>query len=382
VAEYFTFRSQDPVAVDIAVNAESPERAGESGVKHIRLVRSEEMTIFLQKEMPQSREVRKAFTELAQSVPGQVRVRALDLTENFNDKKLPWVQSNVFGIQWILTEGAEITKLMIREAMVVNHDFGYSKIEFMFPEVSTEQEVDAALRLVKDARNEFERWTPGLHVGFMIETVGAVRIRKYIVERSHFVNIGSNDLVSALFGLDRNEPSDIRCNLQPKLLHAMRSVVRTVHEHNLQGLHGRPEVDVCLCGNIAADEKILPFAMAMNRVYPRANFDLSMPAGAINRMKEVSRQMDPEDAETVYKKYFEVGVVHFDNMEIGKSFESMVSAASKQIENSDEFKGFVQAKLKRQDKVNKQASSPVSSSPIRSDTRMPFGHRWAVFTWF
>ncbi|MCK5082197.1 MAG: hypothetical protein KAR31_04755, partial [Candidatus Omnitrophica bacterium] len=382
LAEYFDSRSDDPAVVDIAVNAESPEEAGKSGVKHIHLVRSEEMPVFTQNEMPQPKEVWEAFTELAQSVSGQVRVRALDLTENSNDKKLPWVQSRVFGIQWILTEGAEVTKLMIREAMAVNHDFGYSKIEFMFPQVSTKQEVDAALQLVQEVCNEVQRWTPELHVGFMIETVGAVRDRKYIVKRSHFVSIGSNDLTDALFGLDRNEPSDIRHNLQPKLLHAMRSVVRTVHEHNLKGLPGRPEVSVCLCGNIAADAKILPFTMAMNRVYPRANFDLSMPAGAINRMKEVSRQMDPEVAEATYNKYFEAGVVRFDNMQIGRDFEQMAAAASKQIENSDEFKEFIQAKLKQQDKGNEQASSPVSSSPIRSDTRMAFGHPLAIFAWF
>jgi phosphotransferase system enzyme I (PtsI) len=134
-------------------------------------------------------------------------------------------------------------------------------VKLMFPMVTTYAELDAALALCEDVREELTReghaFDPQCEIGMMVETPSAVWSADVMAERVSFFSVGSNDLIQYTLAMDRgNEKiAYLYEPLDPSILRSIRATVVAGHAH------GRW---VGVCGEMAGDPRIAALLMGMD----------------------------------------------------------------------------------------------------------------------
>lgn len=212
--------------------------------------------------------------------PRPVTLRTLDVG---GDKALPYFpihDENPFlgwrGIRMTL-DHPEIFLTQIRAMLRASE--GFNNLQIMFPMISRLEEVDAAVRLVRRAREELAE--DGLHVaaprlGAMIEVPSAVYQAESFAQRLDFLSVGSNDLAQYLLAVDRNNAhvASLYDELHP-------SVLRAVNDVAVSGR--RAGIPVSVCGGMAGDPgtALLLLGMGMH--------GLSMSSAGLLRVKWVVR---------------------------------------------------------------------------------------------
>ncbi|MFW5996845.1 MAG: phosphoenolpyruvate--protein phosphotransferase [Lentisphaeria bacterium] len=95
-----------------------------------------------------------------------------------------------------------------------------------------------------------------IDVGAMIELPSAVNMIEELAEEADFLSIGSNDLIQYLLAVDRTN-EDIQDFYKPFHPAVLRVLKRIVEVADAKG------VPVSLCGEIATDERMLPFLLGI-----------------------------------------------------------------------------------------------------------------------
>ena len=217
-------------------------------------------------------------------------MRTLDVG---GDKALPYFpieEANPFlgwrGIR-VTLDHPEIFMAQVRAMLRASE--GLNNLQIMLPMVSSLQEVNTALQLIKRALRELQEGGLDLvmpPVGVMVELPAAVYLTGALCKVVDFVSVGSNDLTQYLLAVDRNNPrvADLYSSFHPAVLSALQQVVTAAHAE------GR---SVSICGEMAGDPGAAILLMAMG-------YDiLSMNASTLLKVKAVIRAVTLDSAKAV-----------------------------------------------------------------------------------
>ena len=160
-------------------------------------------------------------------------------------------------------------------------------IRFMFPLISTVDELREAKELVRDVKEELDdagvSYDKNIEMGAMIEVPSAALMADVLAKEVDFFSIGTNDLIQYTLAVDRGNEhvSHLYSPVDPAVL---RLIQHTVEAGDRAG------VEVAMCGEMAGDTvyAMLLVGMGLQR--------LSMAPSAIVDIKKLVRSITYEDA--------------------------------------------------------------------------------------
>ncbi len=130
----------------------------------------------------------------------------------------------------------------------------------MFPLVSSVDDFDEAKAIVHQCMDELEAagipFNRDTALGVMMELPSAVEVVDELAKEADFLSIGSNDLIQYILAVDRTneQVSNLYLSHHPAILRAMDRIVFSANKHGK---------DVSLCGDLAADPRMLPFLLGI-----------------------------------------------------------------------------------------------------------------------
>jgi len=243
----------DAVAVELFANIELPQdvpQALEAGAEGIGLFRSE-FLFMNRKDLPSEDEQFEAYREVAQAMEGRVVVlRTLDIGA---DKTLsgdggvrPNPAMGLRAIRFCLAE-PQMFLAQLRAILRASH---YGRVRILLPMVAHAQEVEQALALVKQARQQLDEkgqpYDRAIEVGAMIEIPAAALALPMFMRRLNFLSLGTNDLIQYTLAIDRTDDAvaHLYDPLHPAVLHLISQSIRTAT---------RAGVPIAVCGEMAGD---------------------------------------------------------------------------------------------------------------------------------
>lgn len=156
---------------------------------------------------------------------------------------------------------------------------GLNNLRVMFPMVSSLQELEECLRLLRQAHREVV--DEGViaqfpKTGVMIEVPSAVFQIKVLAQKVDFVSIGSNDLTQYILAVDRNNTyvANMFDSLHPAVIMAIQLVVDGAHAQGKK---------VSVCGEMAGDPAAIILLLGLGIDV------LSMNAHSLPRVKWIIR---------------------------------------------------------------------------------------------
>jgi len=243
----------DAVAVELFANIELPQdvpQALDAGAEGIGLFRSE-FLFMNRKDLPSEDEQFEAYREVAQAMEGRVVVlRTLDIGA---DKTLsgdggvrPNPAMGLRAIRFCLAE-PQMFLAQLRAILRASH---YGRVRILLPMVAHAQEVEQALALVKQARQQLDEkgqpYDRAIEVGAMIEIPAAALALPMFMRRLNFLSLGTNDLIQYTLAIDRTDDAvaHLYDPLHPAVLHLISQSIRTAT---------RAGVPIAVCGEMAGD---------------------------------------------------------------------------------------------------------------------------------
>jgi len=264
--------------------------ADSSGAEGVGLYRTE-FPFMIRDRFPGEQEQMQIYREVLLSFPnGPVTIRTLDVG---GDKALPYFpikEDNPFlgwrGIR-ISLDHPEIFLVQVRAMLKSN--IGMNNMHILFPMISSVQELDDALAILRRAYDELREENDEIcmpQIGVMVEVPSAVFQIREIARRVDFLSVGTNDLVQYLLAVDRNNSrvAELYESLHPAVLRALVAIVEGAHAEN------KP---VSVCGEMAGDPAAAILLMGMG-------YDvLSMSMANLPRIKWVIRNFSVARAKRI-----------------------------------------------------------------------------------
>jgi multiphosphoryl transfer protein len=279
----------DGTRIEVAANAGSPEdvrHAVDAGADGIGLLRTE--FLFLDAtRMPTESEQAAVYAEMAEVLGGRpMIVRTMDVGA---DKPLPYLprdaEPNPALGQRGLRLGLARTDVLLPQLRAVLRVAAGHPVKLMFPMVSTEEEVRAALGLLGQARRELTAEgvavpaEGAMEVGIMIEVPAAALTAARLAPALDFFSVGTNDLTQYTMAADRevSTVAGLGDALNPAVLALIgRAAAAAAAAGRWTGV----------CGELAADPLAVPLLLGLGVR------ELSVGPGAVAAVKETVRATD------------------------------------------------------------------------------------------
>jgi len=279
----------DGTRIEVAANAGSPEdvrHAVDGGADGIGLLRTE--FLFLDApRMPTEAEQAAVYADLAGILAGRpMIVRTMDVGA---DKPLPYLprdaEPNPALGQRGLRLGLARTDVLLPQLRAVLRVAAGQPVKLMFPMVATEQEVHAALGLVRQARDALAAEgvavpaEGAMEVGIMIEVPAAALTAARLAPAVDFFSVGTNDLTQYTLAADREVAAvaGLSDALHPAVLTLIgRAAGAVVAAGGWAGV----------CGELAADPLAVPLLLGLGVR------ELSVGPAAVATVKEIVRATD------------------------------------------------------------------------------------------
>ncbi|MEO8717577.1 MAG: phosphoenolpyruvate--protein phosphotransferase [Burkholderiales bacterium] len=243
----------DGTAIELYANIELPQdldKVHEAGAQGIGLFRTE-FLFMNRKDLPGEDEQFEAYREVARKMAGKpVVIRTLDIGA---DKALSGhieVMLNpalgLRAIRYCLAE-PHIFLAQLRAILRASH---HGKVRILLPMVAHAHEVDQALALIRQARQQLdERRQPydkAVKIGGMIEIPAAALALPMFIKRLDFLSLGTNDLIQYTLAIDRTDDAvaHLYDPLHPAVLQLVAQVIQTAT---------RAHTPVAVCGEMAGD---------------------------------------------------------------------------------------------------------------------------------
>jgi phosphotransferase system enzyme I (PtsI) len=278
-------RTTDGRRIEVAANLGSASEARDAlewGAEGVGLFRTE--FLFMERDnLPSEDEQYDAYSAVARAFGHKpVIIRTLDVG---GDKDLPGIdqvhEQNPFlgwrGIRMSL----DTPELFMPQLRAILRAARHGNLKVMFPMVVEVGELQAAKRMLQEARTELE--AKGVEVGkveagVMIETPAAAICAAELAEEAAFFSIGTNDLVQYTLAADRgNERLGRLQNADhPAVLALIRQTCEAAEKAN---------ISVGVCGEAAGEPGMIPKLLNLGVT------ELSMSAPSIPRAKKVVSEL-------------------------------------------------------------------------------------------
>lgn len=251
------------------------KQALELGAEGVALFRTE--FLFMQPTLPTRDEQKALYRSLASALNGKsFIIRTMDLGGDKVNRELDsGPEDNPFlGLRGIRLsfEKLQVFKRQLKAILEVASEY---PIKMMFPMITNLEDVYQAKEILAQAEAELKE--EGLayaipQLGVMIEVPSALALIKEFSDEVDFISFGTNDLLQYTTASDRMNSRVSRWYdpYQPAFL---RLIARALDE--TKGLH------VGMCGDLAADELLIPFWSAIGFE------ELGVPAARILKTKQI-----------------------------------------------------------------------------------------------
>lgn len=222
-----------------------------------------------------------AYAAAAAALPGKtITVRTFDLGA---DKTAPYMQippcaNPALGCRG-LRFGLQNPGLLKTQLRAILRAAVSAPMAVMFPLVCTPAELDSALALLEECRQQLAaQQIPfgKVLIGCMIETPAAVLYAAELARRCQFLSIGTNDLHQYTFAADR-EGTPLYAPDDPALLRLIGFTVQTGHDAGCR---------VNVCGQLAADPAAVKALIALGVD------GLSVPPGQVLPLRRYIRTLE------------------------------------------------------------------------------------------
>lgn len=277
----------DGQAVSLLANIEQPEEAHDAlrqGAEGVGLFRSE--FLFLNRaDLPDEEEQYRAYRDAVIAMQGRpVTIRTIDVGA---DKVLP-AQALIPGDVSVLGRRAIRFSLAEPEMFLVQlrallRASAHGPVQILLPMLSQVQEVDEALQLLAQARDQLrgrgEPMADQVPVGGMVEVPAAALSAGAFARKLDFLAIGTNDLVQYTLAIDRTDYriSHLYDEFHPAVLRLIALTIRAAR---------KADKPVCLCGEMAGETSATRMLLGMGlRTF-------SMPPSRLLRVKRVVLSAD------------------------------------------------------------------------------------------
>jgi phosphotransferase system enzyme I (PtsP) len=220
--------------------------------------------------------------------PRPVTIRTLDVGGDKPLSYFPVRGSNPFlgwrGIR-ISLDHPEIFLTQVRAMLRAAEGLGNLRV--LLPMISTVEEVDEALGLIRRAHRELREEgcrVPMPPVGTMVEVPATLFQIEALVRRVGFLSIGTNDLTQYLLAVDRNnaDVADLYDDLHPAVLRAIAQTVRAAAALGCE---------IGVCGEMAGSPLAAVLLLGMGVQ------SLSLSAGGLLPIKAVIRSFSRTEAQ-------------------------------------------------------------------------------------
>lgn len=210
---------------------------------------------------PTEEEQFEAYKAVAVGMKGkEVIIRTLDVG---GDKEISYLglkkEENPFlgfrAVRYCL-KNKDSYKLQLRAILRAS---AFGNLSIMVPLVTTVDEILSVKAMVNDIKAELDScgiaYKKDIKIGVMIETPSACLIADMLAEHADFFSIGTNDLTGYIMAADRGN-ADVEylySVFNPAVLRAIKHIIGCAKEKGIK----------CgMCGEAAADEKIIPLLIS------------------------------------------------------------------------------------------------------------------------
>ena len=166
-------------------------------------------------------------------------------------------------------------------------------VRIMFPMISGIEELERALSLLEEAREECRRrghdFSKDIQAGTMIEVPSAAMTADILAERSGFFSIGTNDLVQYSLAVDRGNEK-VGYLAQPSHPAVLRLIKMTIDAAHKRG------IKAAMCGELAGDPSATALLLGLGLD------EFSMAAASIPLVKRIIRSTGMEDFRELAEK--------------------------------------------------------------------------------
>ncbi len=266
--------------------------------------------------LPSEEEQYANYRAIAEGLaPAPVTIRTLDIG---GDKPLPsspqliGPEANPFlGFRALrmCLENPDLFKGQLRAILRAS---AHGKVEVMYPMVGSADELEAANRLLAEAKDELrargQAFDADLRVGTMIEIPSAAIAADVLAPHCHFFSIGTNDLIQYLLAVDRgnNRIAHLYDPVHPAVLRVLKLVVDAAHARGIK---------VSVCGEMAGDPVYVPLLVGLGvdelsmtpPLVPAARFLIRAMTGAEARQlaQEALAQTDSKRTAALVQAFYE-----------------------------------------------------------------------------
>lgn len=249
--------TSDGRKIQIFANAASLEDvclAAESGAEGIGLFRTEFLYL-AGREAPTEEEQFLVYKSAVQAMGGRpVVLRTLDIgaDKQVDYLDLPEEENPAMGLRAIRLCFAR-PEIFLDQLRAMLRAGAFGPVRIMFPMVATERELDRALVLLDQARDQL--CTAGIafgldQVGIMVETPAAAVMSDVLARKVDFFSIGTNDLTQYTLAADRQNHA-VGAEMDPHDPAVLRLIRCTVENAHANGIWAG------ICGELGADEELL-----------------------------------------------------------------------------------------------------------------------------
>ncbi len=286
----------DGYRVQVLANIELFEEVvavNDNGGEGVGLYRSE-YSYLSRDGMPSEEELTEIYMDMASLVaPKKLVIRTLDVGAD----KLMRMQSatepnpalGLRAIRYCLKH-RDVFRTQLRAILKASV---LGNVSIMFPMISGLQELVEVKKFYREVQREMHAegicFREDMPVGIMVEVPSAVITADFLAREVDFFSIGTNDLIQYSLGIDRTnkDVSYLYQPLHPAIVRSIKWVVDSAH---------RAGIEVCLCGELAADPFCIPVLMGMQVD------SISLGPHAIPGIKRIVRQASMEECSALLKQ--------------------------------------------------------------------------------
>ena len=251
-----------PVMLLANINLLGDLKAAHEFMAHgVGLYRSE-FPFMIRSNFPSEEEQMMVYKRLIEGMPGkQINFRTLDIG---GDKVLSYFdykhEENPFlGLRSIRFSLKHPDIFITQVRAILRAGKGHD-VRIFFPMISSVDEFMAAKGIVQECVQQLEKedlsHQDAPKLGVMIELPSTIEIIDELAQEADFFSIGTNDLIQYLLAVDRTNEmvADMYLPHHPSVLRTLKKIVDAANRHGK---------DVCLCGDMAHDPKMLPILLGI-----------------------------------------------------------------------------------------------------------------------